>query len=164
MKKNRIALYPGTFDPVTFGHIDIMSRAIKLFDRLIVAVALNPNKHPLFSMDDRVKFIKNATKGFSKIEVIPFDNLLTSLAHSKKASVVIKGLRAISDFEFELQMGLMNRKLDESLETLFMIPSQEYSFLSSNLVKEIARHGGDVSKLVPRGVVKELKKLSDEIF
>ncbi|MBT5551642.1 MAG: pantetheine-phosphate adenylyltransferase [Nitrospina sp.] len=159
MKKNRIALYPGTFDPVTLGHIDIMSRAIKLFDRVIVAVALNPNKHPLFSLDDRVKFIKNATKGFKKIEVIPFDNLLTSLAHSKKASVVIKGLRAISDFEFELQMGLMNRKLDESLETLFMIPSQEYSFLSSNLVKEIARHGGDVSKLVPSMVVKELKKI-----
>ena len=159
MKKNRIALYPGTFDPVTLGHIDIMSRAIKLFDRVIVAVALNPNKHPLFSLDDRVKFIKNATKGFKKIEVIPFDNLLTSLAHSKKASVVIKGLRAISDFEFELQMGLMNRKLDESLETLFMIPSQEYSFLSSNLVKEIARHGGDVSQLVSSMVVKELKKI-----
>jgi pantetheine-phosphate adenylyltransferase len=159
MKKNRIALYPGTFDPVTLGHIDIMSRALKLFDRVIVAVALNPNKHPLFSLDDRVKFIKNATQRFKKIEVIPFDNLLTSLAQSKKASVVIKGLRAISDFEFELQMGLMNRKLDESLETLFMIPSQEYSFLSSNLVKEIARHGGDVSQLVPGMVVKELKKI-----
>ncbi len=158
MKNNRIALYPGTFDPVTYGHIDIMKRAIKLFDRLIVAVALNPNKHPLFSMDNRVEFIKGATKEFKKIEVIPFDNLLTSLAHAKKASVVIKGLRAISDFEFELQMGLMNRKLDESLETLFMIPSQEYSFLSSNLVKEIARHGGDVAKLVPRSVIKEFKK------
>ena len=158
MKSNRIALYPGTFDPVTFGHIDIMKRAMKLFDRLIVAVALNPNKNPLFSLEDRVNFIKSATKTLNKMEVIPFDNLLTSLAHSKKASVVIKGLRAITDFEFELQMGLMNRKLDESLETLFMIPSQEYSFLSSNLVKEIARHGGDVSELVPRGVIKELKK------
>jgi pantetheine-phosphate adenylyltransferase len=160
MKKNRIALYPGTFDPVTLGHIDIMTRAIKLFDQLIVAVALNPNKNPLFSLEDRVKFIQNATKRLKKIEVIPFDNLLTSLAHSKKASVVIKGLRAISDFEFELQMGLMNRKLDESLETLFMIPSQEYSFLSSNLVKEIARHNGDVSKLVPYGVKKGLKKIN----
>ncbi len=107
-----------------------------------------------------MKFIQNATKRLRKIEVIPFDNLLTSLAHSKKASVVIKGLRAISDFEFELQMGLMNRKLDESLETLFMIPSQEYSFLSSNLVKEIARHDGDVSKLVPYRVNKELKKIN----
>ena len=160
MKNNRIALYPGTFDPVTFGHIDIMRRAMKLFDRLIVAVALNANKHPLFSLEDRVKFIKSATKNFSKIEVIPFDNLLTSLAHSKKASVVIKGLRAITDFEFELQMGLMNRKLDESLETLFMIPSQEFSFLSSNLVKEIAHYGGDVSQLVPPGVIKEFKKIN----
>ncbi len=160
MKNKRIAIYPGTFDPVTLGHIDIMTRAMKLFDHLIVAVALNPNKNPLFSLDNRVKFIQNATKRLRKIEVIPFDNLLTSLAHSKKASVVIKGLRAISDFEFELQMGLMNRKLDESLETLFMIPSQEYSFLSSNLVKEIARHNGDVSKLVPYGVKKELKKIN----
>lgn len=159
MKKNRIALYPGTFDPVTLGHIDIMRRATKLFDRLIVAVALNPKKNPLFSLEDRVKFIENATKNFSKVKVVPFDNLLISLAHSKKASVVIKGLRAITDFEFELQMGLMNRKLDESIETLFMIPSQEFSFLSSNLVKEIARHGADVSKLVPPIVMKEFKKI-----
>ena len=160
MKKSRIALYPGTFDPVTLGHIDIMRRAMKIFDQLIVAVALNPNKHPLFTLEKRVKFIKNATKTFSKIKVIPFDNLLISLAHAKKASVVIKGLRAITDFEFELQMGLMNRTLDESVETLFMIPSQEYSFLSSNLVKEIARHGGNVSKLVPLDVIKELKQIN----
>jgi len=158
MKQKRIALYPGTFDPVTFGHIDIMRRALKLFDGLIVAVALNPNKNPLFSLTKRVDFIKDATLGLKNIEVIPFDNLLISLAHNKKASVVIKGLRAISDFEFELQMGLMNRTLDEKIETLFMIPSQEFSFLSSNLVKETARHGGDVSKLVPRIVFNELKK------
>ena len=153
-----MALYPGTFDPVTFGHIDIMRRALKIFAQLAVAVALNPNKRPLFSLDNRVDFIKEATKNLRNIEVIPFDNLLISLAHSKKATVVIKGLRAISDFEFELQMGLMNRTLDEKIETLFMIPSQEFSFLSSNLVKETARHGGDVSKLVPKNVFKELKK------
>jgi pantetheine-phosphate adenylyltransferase len=158
MKKKRIALYPGTFDPVTFGHIDIMRRALKLFDQVIVAVALNPNKGPLFSLEDRVHFIKEATKNLKNLEIVPFDNLLINLAHSKKASVVIKGLRAISDFEFELQMGLMNRTLDEKIETLFMIPSQEFSFLSSNLVKETARHGGDVSKLVPKIVFKELKK------
>ena len=158
MKKKSIALYPGTFDPVTFGHIDIMRRALKIFDQLAVAVALNPNKRPLFSLDNRVEFIKEATKNLKNIEVIPFDNLLISLAHSKKATVVIKGLRAISDFEFELQMGLMNRSLDEKIETLFMIPSQEFSFLSSNLVKETARHGGNVSKLVPKNVFKELKK------
>jgi len=158
MQKKRIALYPGTFDPVTFGHIDIMRRALKLFDQVIVAVALNPNKNPLFALEDRVHFIKEATKNLKSLEVVPFDNLLINLAHSKKASVVIKGLRAISDFEFELQMGLMNRTLDEKIETLFMIPSQEFSFLSSNLVKETARHGGDVSKLVPKIVFKELKK------
>ena len=153
-----MALYPGTFDPVTFGHIDIMRRALKIFDQLAVAVALNPNKRPLFSLENRVEFIKEATKNLKNIEVVPFDNLLISLAHSKKATAVIKGLRAISDFEFELQMGLMNRTLDEKIETLFMIPSQEFSFLSSNLVKETARHGGDVSKLVPKNVFKELKK------
>jgi len=158
MKKKSVALYPGTFDPVTFGHIDIMRRALKIFDQLAVAVALNPNKGPLFSLDNRVDFIKEATKNLKNIEVVPFDNLLISLAHSKKATVVIKGLRAISDFEFELQMGLMNRTLDEKIETLFMIPSQEFSFLSSNLVKETARHGGDVSKLVPKNVFKQLKK------
>ena len=158
MKKKSMALYPGTFDPVTFGHIDIMRRALKIFDQLAVAVALNPNKGPLFSLGSRVEFIKDATKNLKNIEVVPFDNLLISLAHSKKATVVIKGLRAISDFEFELQMGLMNRTLDEKIETLFMIPSQEFSFLSSNLVKETARHGGDVSKLVPKNVFKELKK------
>ena len=158
MQKKRIALYPGTFDPVTLGHIDIMRRALKLFDEVIVAVALNPNKGPLFSLENRVHFIKEATKNLKNLEVVPFDNLLIKLAHSKKATVVIKGLRAISDFEFELQMGLMNRTLDEKIETLFMIPSQEFSFLSSNLVKETARHDGDVSKLVPKIVFKELKK------
>ena len=109
MQKKRIAIYPGTFDPVTFGHIDIMRRALKIFDCVIIAVALNPNKDPLFPLEKRVTFIKEATKNLKNLEVLPFDNLLINLAHSKKASVVIKGLRAISDFEFELQMGLMNR-------------------------------------------------------
>ena len=158
IQKKIIALYPGTFDPVTLGHIDIMRRALKIFDHVVIAVALNPKKDPLFSLEKRVTFIKEATKNLKNLEVLPFDNLLINLAHSKKASVVIKGLRAISDFEFELQMGLMNRTLDGKIETLFMIPSQEFSFLSSNLVKETARHDGDVSKLVPKIVFKELKK------
>ena len=158
MQKKIIAIYPGTFDPVTLGHIDIIRRALKIFDQVIIAVALNPKKDPLFSLEKRVNFIKEATKNLKNLEVLPFDNLLISLAHSKNASVVIKGLRAISDFEFELQMGLMNRTLDGKIETLFMIPSQEFSFLSSNLVKETARHDGDVSKLVPKIVFKELKK------
>ena len=158
MKTKSMALYPGTFDPVTFGHIDIMRRALKIFEQHVVAVALNPKKRPLFSLENRVEFIKESTKNLKNLEVVPFDNLMISLAHSKKATVVIKGLRAISDFEFELQMGLMNRTLDEKIETLFMIPSQEFSFLSSNLVKETARHGADVSKLVPKNVFKELRR------
>jgi pantetheine-phosphate adenylyltransferase len=156
MKKKRIAVYPGTFDPVTKGHLDIIQRAVKLFDKLIVAVALNPRKNPMFPIEQRVDFINQGLKGLKNVEVLSFGNLLIEFAQSKKASVIIKGLRAVSDFEYELQMGLMNRNLDEKMETLFMIPSQEFSFLSSNFVKEIARHGGDVHKLVPRSVAKKL--------
>ncbi len=156
MKKERVAVYPGTFDPVTNGHIDIIQRAVKLFDKIIVAVALNPRKNPMFPIDQRVDFIQQGLKGLKNVDVIPFSNLLIKFAQSKKAVVIIKGLRAVSDFEYELQMGLMNRNLDEKMETLFMIPSQEFSFLSSNFVKEIARHGGDVHKLVPRSVAKNL--------
>ena len=157
--KQKIAVYPGTFDPVTNGHLDIMLRAVDLFDRLIVAVALNPKKNPMFSIDKRVQFIENAIGGRSNIEVLPFDNLLIQFVRAQNACVIIKGLRAISDFEFELQMGLMNRSLDEALETIFMIPSQEYSFLSSNLVKEVANHGGDIEKLVPESVAQGFRNL-----
>ncbi len=157
--KQKIAVYPGTFDPVTNGHLDIMLRAVKLFDRLIVAVALNPKKNPMFSIDKRVQFIENAIGGRGNIEVLPFDNLLIQFVRAQNACVIIKGLRAISDFEFELQMGLMNRSLDEALETIFMIPSQEYSFLSSNLVKEVSNHGGDIEKLVPESVAQGFKAL-----
>ncbi len=161
MKKNpRIAIYPGTFDPVTNGHLDIMRRSLKLFDRLVVAVALNPKKNPMFSVEERVGFIKSNTKTLKNFEVHPFDNLLVDCAVEHRATVIIKGLRAVSDFEFELQMGLMNRSLKEHIETLFMIPSQEYSFLSSSFVKEIARHKGNVDKLAPKNVAKELKKNS----
>jgi pantetheine-phosphate adenylyltransferase len=156
---NRIAIYPGTFDPVTNGHLDIMRRSVKLFDKLIVAVSLNPKKAPVFSQEKRVYFISEATEEIDNIEVIPFDSLLTGFAQTNKATVIIKGLRAISDFEFELQMGLMNRNLDDTIETLFMIPSQEFSFLSSNLVKEVANHGGDISKLVPPGVLQGFQEI-----
>ena len=156
----RIAIYPGTFDPVTNGHLDIMSRAVRIFDRLIVAVALNPKKNPLFPQEQRVEFIAEATKGLENLEVARFDCLLTSFAHSKNATVIIKGLRAVSDFEFELQMGLMNRTLDETIETLFMIPSQEHSFLSSNLVKEIASLGGDITNLVPKNVATGFQEIN----
>ena len=159
MKQNRIAIYPGTFDPVTNGHLDIIRRAVDIFDKLIVSVALNPRKNPLFPIEDRVNFIQQGLKGLKNVETLPFDNLLTDFARENNASIIIKGLRAVSDFEYELQMGLMNRNLDESIETLFMIPSQEYSFLSSSFVKEIAKHGGDVHKLVPKAVAKRLLKI-----
>lgn len=157
---NRIAIYPGTFDPVTNGHLDIMRRSVKLFDKLIVAVSLNPTKSPIFSQEKRVKFISEAIQDLENIEIVPFDSLLTRFAQSNNATVIIKGLRAVSDFEFELQMGLMNRNLDDTIETLFMIPSQEFSFLSSNLVKEVAIHGGDISKLVPPGVLQGFQEIN----
>jgi len=160
MNTKRTAIYPGTFDPITFGHLDIMRRALSLCDRLIVAVALNPKKNPLFNSEDRVNFIKQSVHDLSGIEVLPFDTLLTDFAESHKANIIIKGLRAVSDFEYELQMGLMNRNLNDNLETVFMIPSQEYSFLSSSFVKEIAKHGGDVSKMVPKCVQEGISKIS----
>ena len=160
MKKKRIAIYPGTFDPVTNGHIDIIRRALNIFDKVIVSVALNVGKNPLFSIEQRVDFIKQGLKGLKNVTILPFDNLLIDFAQANNAAVIIKGLRAVSDFEYELQMGLMNRNLDESLETLFMIPRQEYAFLSSSFVKEIAKHGGDIHKLVPKIVARKLSKMS----
>ena len=160
MNTKRTAIYPGTFDPITFGHLDIMGRALGLCDRLIVAVALNPKKNPLFNSDDRVEFIKQSVQDLTGVEVLAFVTLLTELAGMHKANIIIKGLRAVSDFEYELQMGLMNRNLNDNLETVFMIPSQEFSFLSSSFVKEIAKHGGDVSKMVPKCVQEGLSKIS----
>lgn len=159
MNAERTAIYPGTFDPVTYGHLDIMQRALNLVDRLVVAVAHNPEKNPVFPIDDRVRFIRDSVKNLENIEVHPFSNLLTEFAGSHQATIIIKGLRAVSDFEFELQMGLMNRNLNPMLETVFLIPSQEYSFLSSSFVKEIARHGGDVTKMVPKNVIAGLSKV-----
>ena len=159
MIKKRVAIYPGTFDPVTNGHIDIIRRAINICDRLVVSVALNPRKNPLFSIEQRVNFIKKGIEGLKNVDILPFDNLLTDFARQNDAVVIIKGLRAVSDFEYELQMGLMNRNLDQSIETLFMIPSQEYSFLSSNFIKEIAKHGGDIHKLVPKIVAEKLSRI-----
>ena len=158
MKQKRVAIYPGTFDPVTNGHIDIIRRALNIFDKLIVSVALNPRKNPLFSIEQRVELIQQGLEGLKHVEILPFDNLLTDFAQANNATVIIKGLRAVSDFEYELQMGLMNRNLDEAIETLFMIPSQEYSFLSSNFIKEIAKHGGDIHKLVPKIVAEKLSR------
>ena len=146
------ALYPGTFDPITLGHIDIINRARKLFENLVVAVALNPEKHPLFSVEERVEIIKEITAGMERVTVSSFDDLTARYAKSIKADVIIRGLRAVSDFEFEFQMALMNRKMEPTVETVFLMPNEKYSYLSSSLVKDIARRGGDISCFVPPAV------------
>ncbi|MEK7846233.1 MAG: pantetheine-phosphate adenylyltransferase [Nitrospinota bacterium] len=156
--KQIIAVYPGTFDPISNGHLDLIKRGLRIFDKLIVAVASNPRKSPLFTIDERVNFIKEAVKGLKNIEVESFNGLLIGFAKEKGANVIVKGLRAVSDFEYELQMSLMNRRLDTHIETVFMMPSEEYSFLSSRILKEVASLNGDVSGMVPKAVVEGLRK------
>lgn len=153
MKK---AVYPGSFDPITYGHIDIIDRASRLFDNVIVAVLNNPLKTPLFNTDERVDMIRHATKGMKNVEVDSFSGLLIHYVDKRGANTVLKGLRAVSDFEYELQMALMNRKLNKDVETLFMMTSSRYSFLSSSLVKEVARLNGCVKELVPDYVFEKL--------
>lgn len=145
----RIALYPGTFDPVTYGHLDIVERAARLFDELIVGVAEGPQKGPLFSLKDRVRFMKEGCKEFANVRVESFPTLLMDYAHAIGAHVIIRGMRAVSDFEYEFQMALMNRTLDPKVETVFMVPGDAYTFLSSRIVKEVAMYGGRVESLVP---------------
>ena len=154
----RTAIYPGTFDPITNGHIDIIQRALKLFDKVIITVARNSAKDPLFSEEERLAMIKEAVRHLKGVEVDTFDGLLVSYAHRKRATAFVRGLRAISDFEYELQMALMNRKLNENLVTVFLMPNEKYTYLSSNFVREIARLGGDVSKFVPPVVLKALQQ------
>jgi pantetheine-phosphate adenylyltransferase len=156
--KERIAVYPGTFDPVTNGHLDIIRRSLNMFDKLIVAVAHNPGKNPVFSVEERVGLINSATKEWKNIQVDHFGNLLTDYMKSVKSKVIVRGLRAVTDYEFELQMGLMNRALDPSIETIFLIPSEVYSFLSSRIIKEIARLNGNIKGMVPEAVESLLKK------
>src|SRR5690348_4329613 len=152
------AIYPGSFDPVTNGHFDVVERARKLFDEVIVAVAQNDEKQPLFSLDDRLDMLKQTVGQIDNVRIAQFDGLLVEFARLQKAAAVIRGLRAVSDFEFEFQMALMNRKLEGSVETIFLMPKEEYTYLSSRLVKEIARLGGDVSKFVPGVVAAALGK------
>jgi len=149
------ALCPGTFDPVTNGHLDIIERAAARFDAVIVGVLDNPSKQPLFGVDERVQMLKEVTAGLANVEIDPFSGLLVEFATRKGAGVVVKGLRAVTDFEFEIQMAQMNHQLT-GLETLFMTTSPSWSFLSSSLVKEVARFGGDVSALVPKTVNERL--------
>ena len=156
----RIAVYPGTFDPVTNGHVDLVQRSLRMFDKVIVAIAANPGKKPLFTLDERLELFRTALKvmGIRNVELEGFDCLLVDYMKEKKAVGLIRGLRAVSDFEYELQLALMNRRLDSSVETVFMMPSEEYSFITSTIVKEAASYGGDVSSLVPKVVVRKLKE------
>jgi len=153
----RIAIYAGTFDPVTRGHEDLMARSLAFVDRLIVAVAKNAGKSPLFTHEERVELLKATVAGESRIEVRPFDGLLVDFAKSVSAQLLIRGLRAVSDFEYEYQMALMNRHLSPGLETVFMVPSLDTTYISASLVREVALYGGNVSGLVHPAVAKALK-------
>lgn len=155
MRVMRTVIYPGSFDPLTNGHLDVVQRAAKLFDRVIVAVAQNEGKNPLFSQSERLEMVNRSIKHLSNVEAESFDGLLVTYVEQRGAQAIIRGLRAVSDFEFEFQLALMNRKLNERIETIFMMPKDTYTFLSSRIVKEIARLGGDVSGFVP-GPVKEM--------
>ena len=155
---NRIAVYPGTFDPVTNGHIDLIQRAHALFPEMVVGVAENPGKGTLFSVEERVEMLRKATRRLSGVKVEPFGDLSVDFAHRKKARVILRGLRMLSDFEYEFQLALTNRRLDPGVETVFLMPSAEYSYLSSRLIKEAAGLGGDVQGWVPPFVAKRLKE------
>ncbi len=152
-----VAVYPGTFDPFTFGHIDLVRRSLRLFPRLIVAVANNPHKTPLFTIDERVAIVREATAEMPGVEVDTFSDLTVEYVRRKGAQVILRGVRAVSDFEFEFAMALMNRKMNEEIETLFLMPNQAYTYLSSRLVKEIALLGGAVDELVPPLAARLLK-------
>jgi len=154
----RTAIYPGSFDPLTNGHLDVIQRAAKLFDRIVVAVAKSEDKHPLFTPDERLALVKQAVRHLPGVEADTFDGLLIEYVLGRKARAIVRGLRAVSDFEFEFQLALMNRKLNENIETIFMTPKDTYTFLSSRIVKEIARLGGDVSAFVPAHVRTALAK------
>jgi len=156
MKK--IAVYPGTFDPITNGHFDLVKRGLKLFDRIIIAVALNPQKKTLFSINERVSLINSMITNQSSLEVHVLDKLVVNFAKTHSATIILRGLRAISDFEYEVQLASMNRSMEPNIESVFMSPAEEFSFLSSSIVKDIARHGGNLEKYVHQDVAKALKE------
>lgn len=154
----KIAIYPGTFDPITNGHLDLVRRGIRIFDEIIIAVAPNPKKQPLFTIEERLRMIKESVLDLYNVKVEAFNGLLVDYVNSKGAVAIIRGLRAVSDFEYELQIALMNRRLNPEVETVFMMPSEEYSFLTSSLVKEVSSFGGSVKGLVPDVVEKALQE------
>jgi pantetheine-phosphate adenylyltransferase len=151
------ALYPGTFDPLTNGHVDLIQRGAKLFEHLTIAILINPVKNPLFTVDERVEMLKEATSALGKVSIATFDGLMVEFARRQKATAVLRGIRAISDYEHEFQMALMNRRLAPEIETVFLQPAGRYSFVSSRMVKEVFSFGGDVSGLVPPNVLKRLR-------
>lgn len=153
----RIAIFPGSFDPITNGHLDIISRGVRLFDRLVVAILVNPEKAPLFTVPERVDLLREVLAGWPNVEVDTFGGLLVDYARRKEATAVVRGLRAISDFEYEMQMALMNRRLSPQLETVFMMPAETYSYVSSRLVKEVFALGGSITGLVPEAVEARLR-------
>lgn len=152
------AVYPGTFDPITCGHTDLIKRAAQVYDRLIIAVANNRNKTPLFSLDERIELAKAATAQWSHVEVVGFDCLLVEFMNQVEGQVILRGLRAVSDFEYEFQLASMNRKLAPHIETMFMTPAEQFSYISSSLVREIAALKGDVSEFVPPEVAKAIQQ------
>ena len=152
-----VAIYPGTFDPLTNGHVDIIARGARLFDRIIVAVLVNAEKSPLFTMTERLEIARAVFKGLPNVEVDTFDGLLVDYVERRGAQVIVRGLRAVSDFEFEFQMALMNRRLNDKIETVFMMPAEQYSYISSRLIKEVFALGGRVHGLVPDMVEQRLR-------
>jgi pantetheine-phosphate adenylyltransferase len=156
--KGKVALYPGTFDPVTNGHVDLVKRAVKLFDTVIVAVAKGVHKNLFLTLEQRFALVKETLEGLERVEVVSFDGLLVEEFRRRKVNVVIRGLRAVSDFEYELMIALINRKLDPDFETVFLMPSEQYIYLHSSLVKEIYQLGGEIGCLVPAAVPKRLKQ------
>jgi pantetheine-phosphate adenylyltransferase len=154
-----VALYPGTFDPLTNGHLDLIKRSIRMFDKVVVAIFENPMKGPLFSVEERRRLVEESTRGLRNIEIDTFSNtLLVFYARQRQADVIVRGLRAIADFEYEFQMTLMNRRLDEDIETVFLMPREEYTYVASRLIKEVATYGGNVEELVPPPVALALKE------
>lgn len=156
------AVYPGSFDPVTFGHLDIITRSAKLVDELIVGVLVNNAKSPLFSVEERVKILEKTVENIPNVKVVPFEGLLVEFVRKMEAQMVVRGLRAITDFEYELQMAQTNHKLEPELETIFLTTSLEYSYLSSSTVKEVAAFGGDISQFVPHIVIERMQEKMDK--
>lgn len=156
--KTKTAIYPGTFDPITLGHLDILKRASKLFDHVIITLAINSNKTPLFSQEERLEFIRDAAKNIPNVSVDSFEGMLITFAEKIGASAVIRGLRAVSDFEFEFQLALMNRKQNEDITTVFLMPNEKYTYLNSSIIREVAKFGGDVSSFITPLVAQKLRE------